>query len=76
VNGDEVTLNSNDVASAFADANAGTNKLVTVTGLTLSGADAGQYTLPQPTATTDITPATITVIAETRPRSMATPIRR
>jgi trimeric autotransporter adhesin len=37
---------------SFADANAGTNKTVTVTGYTLSGTDAGNYNVVQPTSVT------------------------
>src|SRR5690606_8291663 len=48
-------------AAAFADANVGTDKTVTVSGLTLAGADAVNYTLTQPTATADITAAGLTV---------------
>ena len=45
-------------SGAFADMNVGTDKTVTVSGFTLSGADAGNYTLVQPTGiTADITPA-------------------
>ena len=36
----------------FADPNVGTNKLVTVTGISISGSDAGNYTLANTTATT------------------------
>ena len=57
VSGDDVTVDASGVAGAFADAEVGTNKLVTVGGLTLIGADAGKYTLTQPTTTADITPA-------------------
>ncbi|MBT3065380.1 YDG domain-containing protein [Rhodoferax sp. U11-2br] len=39
-------------SGSFADANAGTNKTVTVTGYTLSGADANNYNLVQPTSVT------------------------
>ncbi|MFJ6328422.1 MULTISPECIES: YDG domain-containing protein [unclassified Rhizobium] len=42
----------NGVSGAFADANAGTGKTVTISGLGLSGADAGNYTLASNTATT------------------------
>ncbi len=45
---DSVTLGG-DVVAAFANKNVGTNKAVTVTGFTLSGADAGNYNLVQPT---------------------------
>ena len=37
---------------AFSDKNAGSNKAVTVTGYTLSGADAGNYNLIQPSGLT------------------------
>ena len=45
--GDNVTLGGNAVGS-FADKNVATGKAVSVTGLTLSGADAGNYTLVAP----------------------------
>ena len=34
---------------------------MTVSGLTISGAQAGDYTLTQPTTTANITPASLTV---------------
>ena len=47
---------------AFADKNVGTAKPVTVTGYSLSGADAGNYTLVQPTGlTANITPLDLQV---------------
>ncbi|HUN75287.1 MAG TPA: YDG domain-containing protein, partial [Steroidobacteraceae bacterium] len=59
---DSVTL-GNDTSGTFATKNAGTNIAVT-TGMTVSGADAGNYTLTQPTdLTADITPKPITVAA-------------
>jgi len=64
VSGDAVTLNTGSATGAFANANVGTSKAVTVSGLTLSGADAGNYTLTQPAVTANITPATITVTAD------------
>ena len=42
---------------AFADANVGTNKAVTISGLALTGTDAANYTLVAPTATASITTA-------------------
>jgi len=58
--GDTVAL---DTSGSFADKNAGTGKTVTVSG-SLSGADAGNYTLNGNAATTaDITPATLTYVA-------------
>ncbi len=49
-------------SAGFADKNVGTGKAVTVTGLTLGGADAGNYTLVSPTGlTANITPASLAV---------------
>jgi hypothetical protein len=57
---DAVTLTGG--TATFADKNVGTGKTVTATGLSLTGADAGDYTLSPTTATTtaDITPASLT----------------
>jgi hypothetical protein len=55
--GDTVTLDTTNAVGVFADKNVGTGKLVTVSGLTLLGADAAKYTLTQPTTSADITPA-------------------
>jgi trimeric autotransporter adhesin len=60
VTGDVVTLDTTAAAGAFTDAEVGTNKMVLVSGLTLSGGDAGNYTLAQPTLTADISPASST----------------
>ena len=46
-------------AGTYADKNVGTNKAVTVTGFTLSGTDAGNYTV------TDASSATATITAKT-----------
>ncbi|MGC1172475.1 YDG domain-containing protein [Polaromonas sp.] len=47
-------------SGAFADANVGNGKSVTVTGYTLSGADAGNYTVVQPVGlTAAITPVPV-----------------
>ncbi len=49
----------------FSDPNVGQDKTVTVSGLALSGADATNYTLTQPTGlVADITPRPITVTAD------------
>jgi hypothetical protein len=54
---DVVTLGGN-AAGAFGDKNVGTAKPVTVSGNTISGTDAGNYTLLQQTGlSADITPA-------------------
>ena len=61
ISGDTVTLGGS-ASATFADSAAGTNKAVTVTGYTISGADAADYTLGQPTGlTADITKKGLTV---------------
>ena len=49
---DDVTLAKGAAAATFADANVGTAKPVTVTGYALSGNDAGNYSLSQPSGLT------------------------
>jgi outer membrane protein OmpA-like peptidoglycan-associated protein len=49
---DNVTLAKGGAAATFDDANVGTNKPVTVTGYALSGDDAVNYSLSQPTGLT------------------------
>jgi hypothetical protein len=59
--GDVISLGGTGIGS-FADKNVGTGKAVTVTGYTISGDDAGNYTLVQPNGlTANITPATLQV---------------
>ncbi len=62
---DQVSLNVAGATGAFANAAAGTGKSVQVSGLSLTGADAGNYTLTQPTTTANITPAGLTVTGVT-----------
>jgi hypothetical protein len=52
----DVTLMTSGVTGSFADPSVGTNKLVTISGVTLSGIEAGNYALTQPTTTADIVP--------------------
>ena len=59
--GDDVTLNATGATSTFDTKDVGTGITVTISGLALAGADAGNYILPQPTTTADITAATLTV---------------
>ena len=62
---DSVSLGGIGTA-VFADKNVGTGKAVTVSGYTLSGADAGNYTLVEPTGlTANITPASLVIIGIT-----------
>jgi hypothetical protein len=55
LSGDTVTLVSTAGTASFADKSAATGKTVTVAGLALGGAQGGNYTLTQPTATASIT---------------------
>mgnify|MGYP001003732972 CR=1 FL=1 len=57
---DAVTLGGTG-AGTFANKNVGSAKPVTVTGYTIGGADAGNYTLVQPTPTANITPAPLVI---------------
>src|SRR5206468_10701300 len=61
VSGDTVTPNTASAVGTFADENVGTGKTVTVSGLALSGADAGNYMLTQPVTTANITTKGLTV---------------
>ena len=63
LSGDTVTAAY--TAASFADKNVGTAKTVSVTGITISGADAGNYNLLNTTASTtaDITARDLTVTA-------------
>src|SRR5258706_2112403 len=65
---DVVSLDSSAAAGTFSDANIGTGKTVQISGLTLTGADAGNYSLTQPTRTANITtrPITVTVDAQNK----------
>ncbi|MEH3104251.1 MAG: YDG domain-containing protein [Sphingomonas phyllosphaerae] len=59
---DIVSLNATHAVGALADKNAGAGKTVTVSGFTLSGADAANYTVVQPGGmTVDITPASLSI---------------
>ncbi len=48
VSGDNVTLVTSGYSASFNNSNVGSNKPVSVTGMSLSGADAGDYMLQQP----------------------------
>jgi hypothetical protein len=63
ISGDKVTLS--DTSASFGDKNAGAGKTVTVSGISASGADAGNYMVSNATASTtaDITPLAITAAA-------------
>src|SRR5439155_321217 len=69
VSGDTVTPNTVSTTGAFADKNVGTGKTVNVSGVALSGADATNYSVTQPTTTANITKATLTVMADNKTRT-------
>ena len=52
-----MALDVSGATGTFDDKNAGTGKTVTVNGLSLTGADAGNYILTPPTTTADISAA-------------------
>ena len=69
VNGDDVTLNTGGASGVFSDANVGTSKPVTVSGLTISGADSGNYSLLQPAGiSANIGVASLIVLADDKQR--------
>jgi hypothetical protein len=59
--GDTVTLVTSGAVGAFANKSVGNNKSVAISGLTLSGSAAANYTLTQPTVTASIAPAGLSV---------------
>src|SRR5205823_233625 len=56
-------LDDSITSASFADANVGANKTITVSGISVSGADAGNYSLQNTTATTaaNIAPAGVVI---------------
>jgi hypothetical protein len=72
VAGDAVTLNASGAKGGFTSKNAGKNKTVSLSGITISGADAGKYQLALPSAAADIIPATLTVTANNQSRAAGT----
>jgi hypothetical protein len=61
------TFNDSYVAASFSDRNAGTTKAIAVSGISISGLDAGNYSLANTTATAsaDISPLGLTIAAVT-----------
>jgi hypothetical protein len=58
---DDVALDTSGATGSFATKDAVTGQAVTISGLVLTGSDAGNYVLTAPTASADITRATLTV---------------
>ncbi len=56
-----VTLSTNGYIATFVSSNVMTDLTVTVSGLSLTGGDASNYTFIQPVFLADITPASVTV---------------
>src|SRR4030095_13319364 len=69
IGGDTVSLNTGAATGAFNNKKVGTGKTITISGLGLSGTDAGNYSLSQPTPTADITKALLTVTADDKTRA-------
>ncbi len=66
--GDVLILNYDN--ATFNDQNVGVNKAVNVTGISISGADAGNYTFNTATgATASITPITLNVFAQAKTKT-------
>jgi outer membrane protein OmpA-like peptidoglycan-associated protein len=66
---DDVSITQTGFSATFADANAADNKVVTFTGVTLSGTKAANYSVVQPTATANVTKAS-SGLAWTTPASV------
>jgi hypothetical protein len=63
--GDSVILNSFGAVGTFSSKDVGSSIKVAVSGLTLNGAQAADYTLTQPTTVASITPLALTVAGAT-----------
>ena len=64
VGSDNVSVDLLGATASFANKHVGTGKTITITGLILTGADAGNYYLVDPTTTADITPLAIEVTSD------------
>ena len=68
VSPDVVTLVTSGAAASFIDKHVGTAKTVNISGLTLGGGGAGNYSLTQPTRSANVTARAITITAVTDTR--------
>src|SRR5581483_4248401 len=66
ITGDVVSLNTGGASATFGSKNAGL-ETATASGYTLAGAQAGDYTLTQPTASATISVKPITITADAEP---------
>jgi len=65
VGADNVGFSTGSYAAIFSSPAAGTNRSISVSGVTLTGAQASRYTLTQPTVSATINRVSATVTAET-----------
>jgi hypothetical protein len=65
VGSENVTINTSSASATFADKTVADNKVVTLTGVTLSGTDSGNYTVSQPQLSANITAASLSVTGVT-----------
>jgi|GEM_PF-1683245 len=72
IGADVVTLESNLSAAVFSDRNTGNGKTVTVSGLTLGGADGANYSISNQTTTANITQAPLTCTADNKSKEWGT----
>jgi hypothetical protein len=61
ISGDSVTLDFHDADADFTDWDAGLDKPVTITGLSLDGSDRKNYSVTSPDITADILPKSLTI---------------
>ena len=75
-----MSINSSSYTANFNNKNVGTAKPVTVSGVTLSGGDAGNYTVSQPSGlAADITAKNLTIsgaVAQNKVYTTALQVRR
>ncbi len=61
ISSESVSLDASGAVGTFSDKNIGVNKVVQISGLTLTGLDAGNYSLTQPTRQANITTRPVTI---------------
>src|SRR5215212_1409455 len=69
LSGDNATLSTSGATAAFIDKNVGDNKTVQISGLTLDGTEAGNYTITQPTRQANITKAMLTATGDNQTKA-------
>ena len=73
ISSDVVNLETAGATGTFSDKNVGTAKTVQISGLSLSGSEAGNYTLTQPIRQANITKALLTVTADSKSITIGSP---